>query len=139
MQTLQHDMQRMYQSKAGKGKRPWELPVMKVGMTEGTVFHQRFLTVTVNEMHEMCNIGVKYYAALHIFQQAEVKLGLTATPLLTSPKAWDFITSCRLKLTFYPGHLVNGSASWGTPLPHGGFFRRRKGGCSGSIEGQENG
>jgi superfamily II DNA or RNA helicase len=86
MQTLQHEMQLIHQSRAAKGKRPWEFPPMKCSTTEGTIFHQKFLTVTIDEMHDLRNIGIKYYGAMRIFQQAKVKLGLTATPLLTSPK-----------------------------------------------------
>lgn len=78
-------MNLVYQSKAGKGKRPWDLPAQK-GTTEGTLFHQRYLTVVIDEMHEMRNLGPRYYSGLRLFKQATVRLGLTGTPLLTAPK-----------------------------------------------------
>jgi hypothetical protein len=88
----------LYQSKLDKGKRPWELPRPKRLNTEGTVFHQRFLTITLDEMHTLRNLGIKYFAGLRLFHQGVVKLGLTGTPLLTSPRvrlsssATDFAT-----------------------------------------------
>jgi len=50
------------------------------------MFHQRYLTVTIDEMHELRNPGVKYFGALRLFQQAIFRFGLTGTPLLTSPR-----------------------------------------------------
>jgi hypothetical protein len=54
--------------------------------------------VTIDEVHEMRNVGVKYYAALRVMQQGMIKLALTATPLLTAPKVsiWIFKFGIRL-------------------------------------------
>jgi hypothetical protein len=80
-------MQRVYLSKQMKGSDPWELPEQRAGSgPEGTLFSQRYLTVVVDEVHYMRNIGVKYLSALRIFKQGVLKLALTATPLLTAPK-----------------------------------------------------
>lgn len=80
-------MQRIYDTKETKKKRPWELPPAKIRSTvQGTVFGQRFLSVTLDEAHTARNLGLNYYASLRVFQQAVVKLALTGTPLLTGPK-----------------------------------------------------
>jgi superfamily II DNA or RNA helicase len=81
-------MQRLYMSKQkNSGSDPWELPAQKSGRgPEGTLFSQRYLTVVIDEVHEMRNLGVKYFSALRIFKQGVLKLALTATPLLTAPK-----------------------------------------------------
>lgn len=80
-------MQRVYLSKQRKGSDPWELPEQKAGSEpEGTLFSQRYLTVVVDEVHHMRNIGIKYLSALRIFKQGALRLALTATPLLTAPK-----------------------------------------------------
>jgi len=52
----------------------------------GSLFDQHYLTVTIDEIHELRNPGVKHFAALRLFQQALVRFGLTGTPLLTVPK-----------------------------------------------------
>ncbi|KAF8869930.1 SNF2 family N-terminal domain-containing protein [Infundibulicybe gibba] len=83
--SLVSDFQRVYHSRVVGKKSPWTLP-QKHSPTDGTVFHQRFLTVTIDEAHGMRNIGLKYHAALRILQQASVKLVMTGTPLLTSVK-----------------------------------------------------
>jgi hypothetical protein len=85
MQSLQNEMQRIYRAKAEKSAMPWELPPRKQS-EEGTIFAQTFLTVTLDEGHEMRNLGVKYYSALRIFKQAKLKVILTGTPLVTAPK-----------------------------------------------------
>ena len=82
-------MQRVYSSKREKGAQPWEPPVQKRD-PEGTLFSQKYLTVVVDEVHEMRNVGAKYFSAMQIFKQGAIKLALTATPLLTSPKVRRF-------------------------------------------------
>ena len=72
-------------SKLARGKRPWEVPAAK-GSAEGTLFSLRYLSIIVDEMHNMRNPGQKYHSVLRIFQQGNVKLGLTGTPLLTAPR-----------------------------------------------------
>ncbi|THU81192.1 hypothetical protein K435DRAFT_809279 [Dendrothele bispora CBS 962.96] len=47
---------------------------------------KRFLTVNIDEAHEMRNVGVKYYAAMALCQKAQVKIAMTGTPLLMAPK-----------------------------------------------------
>ena len=82
-----NDMQRLYFSKQRKGSDPWDLPEQKNGCgPEGTLFFHRYLTVVIDEVHAMKNIGLKYFSALRIFRQGVLKLALTATPLLTGPK-----------------------------------------------------
>jgi hypothetical protein len=100
MQILHQEMQTLYQSKAAKGKRPWEFPAMKRSTTEGTIFDQSFLTMTFDELHEARVLGAKYYGVMRMFQQAKVKLGLTATPLLTSPKVRNFMRNDHLNSSF---------------------------------------
>jgi hypothetical protein len=80
-------MQRIYLSRPKKSKDPWVLPELKPGRgPQGTVFSERYLTVVIDEVHEMRNLGVKHFSALRIFKQGLLKLALTATPLLTAPK-----------------------------------------------------
>ncbi|KAM6490053.1 P-loop containing nucleoside triphosphate hydrolase protein [Amanita muscaria] len=79
------EMKRVYENEARKGQRPWEYPDQKRSL-DGSVFSQRFLTVVIDEAHEMRNMGNKHWATLRILEQATVRLILTATPLLTSPK-----------------------------------------------------
>lgn len=78
-------MSKAYRSKLSKGKRPWELPPKK-GSLDNTLFEQRFLSVSVDEIHQMRNPGTKHFGVLRIFQQAILKLAMTGTPLLTGPK-----------------------------------------------------
>jgi hypothetical protein len=86
-QSLQSEYSLVYQAKSVKGARPWQLPNKKLKGTEnGTVFSQRFLSVTFDEVHNVRNLGPKHYSCLRVFQQGIVKLALTATPLLTGPK-----------------------------------------------------
>jgi hypothetical protein len=66
-------------------KKPSELPE-RTRSLEGTLFSQNYLTVSLDEAHEMRNLGPKYYSALTALKQGRIKLALTATPLLTSPK-----------------------------------------------------
>ena len=73
---------------------------MKRSTAEGTIFGQSFLTATFDELHETRVVGLKYYSVMRMFQQAKVKLGLTATPLLTSPKVRDFIRNDNLNSSF---------------------------------------
>ncbi|THU88715.1 hypothetical protein K435DRAFT_305531 [Dendrothele bispora CBS 962.96] len=85
--SLQNEFTSVFLSKAKKGAQPWELPDLRKNATlEGTIFGQRFLTVNIDEAHEMRNIGVKYYAAMALCQKAQVKIAMTGTPLLTAPK-----------------------------------------------------
>jgi hypothetical protein len=79
-------MQRIYLSKQKKPAQPWDLPPAKKPDPEGTIFSQRFLTVVIDEVHEMRNLGLKYFSGLRLFKQGDLKLALTATPLLTAPK-----------------------------------------------------
>ncbi|KAJ3885134.1 P-loop containing nucleoside triphosphate hydrolase protein [Lentinula edodes] len=65
--------------------RPWQLPE-QTHDGSGTLFNQKFLTVTIDEAHEMRNVGIKYFAGMRALQLGAVKLVLTATPLLTSSK-----------------------------------------------------
>jgi hypothetical protein len=79
-QSLQNDMQRIYDTKETKKnmKRPWELPPLKIrSTTKGTVFGQSFLSVTLDEAHNARNLSLNYYASLRVFQQAIIKLALT--------------------------------------------------------------
>lgn len=87
-QSLLGDMQQLYKSRQKKGAQPWDLPELKPGggSPEVTLFSQRYLTVVVDEVHEMRNLGLKHLSGLRIFQQGTLKLALTATPLLTAPK-----------------------------------------------------
>ncbi|KAF9061747.1 hypothetical protein BDP27DRAFT_1452086 [Rhodocollybia butyracea] len=74
-------------------KKPSELPQRTRELKE-TLYHQEYLTVSLDEAHEMRNLGPKYYSALTALKQGRIKLALTATPLLTSPK--DLIAMGRL-------------------------------------------
>lgn len=78
-------MNHVYSSRVTNRQWPWELPKQK-RHTEGTIFHQKFLSITIDEIHEMRTLGTRHYAALRIMQQGTLKLGLTGTPLQTSPK-----------------------------------------------------
>ncbi|KAK7434927.1 hypothetical protein VKT23_019930 [Stygiomarasmius scandens] len=70
-----------------RSKSPWKLPRLKVGASlEGTIFGQNFLSATLDEGHDMRNIGSKYYAALALFRRALLRLLPTATPLQTAPQ-----------------------------------------------------
>lgn len=66
-------------------KKPSQLPEPTRSL-EGTLFNQKYLTVLLDEAHEMRNLGPKYFSALRALKQGGIKLALTATPLLTSPK-----------------------------------------------------
>ena len=80
-------MSKAYASKLAKGKRPWELPARKgLNSLDNTLFGQAFLSVSVDEVHQMRNAGTKHFGVLRIFQQAVLKLAMTGTPLLTGPK-----------------------------------------------------
>ncbi|KAF9060067.1 hypothetical protein BDP27DRAFT_1430479 [Rhodocollybia butyracea] len=86
--SLQNDFSRVYQSSRGASswtKKPSELPQRTRELKE-TLYHQEYLTVSLDEAHEMRNLGPKYYSALTALKQGRIKLALTATPLLTSPK-----------------------------------------------------
>ncbi|KAJ3963543.1 P-loop containing nucleoside triphosphate hydrolase protein, partial [Lentinula raphanica] len=72
-------------SAASASKTPWELPDPR-RPTKDTLFGQSYLTVIIDEAHEFRNVGLKYYGGLTIMKKALIKLVLTATPLLTSPK-----------------------------------------------------
>jgi SNF2 family DNA or RNA helicase len=78
-------MKLVHYNKMPKGSRPWDVPGVKQS-AEGTLFSQKYLTVTIDEAHHMRNLGAKHQAALRILQQACVRLILTGTPLLTGPK-----------------------------------------------------
>jgi TATA-binding protein-associated factor len=83
-------MQRLYQPKQKKGANAWDLPPLKGpedrSKLEGTLFGHRYLTVTIDEVHEMRNLGMKHFSALRVLLQGALRLALTATPLLTAPK-----------------------------------------------------
>lgn len=80
-------MSKAYASKPKAGKQPWELPARKgLNSLDNTLFGQHFLSVSVDEIHQMRNAGSKHYGVLCIYKQALVKIGLTGTPLLTGPK-----------------------------------------------------
>jgi TATA-binding protein-associated factor len=86
-------MQRIYDTKITKQitKQPWEIPPQKARSTvEGSIFGQRFLSVTLDESHTARNLGGNYLAALRVYQQGIIKLALTATPLHTGHKVWVF-------------------------------------------------
>ncbi|KAJ4463203.1 P-loop containing nucleoside triphosphate hydrolase protein [Lentinula lateritia] len=86
--SLQNDYSRISRQSLERGvltSRPWQLPE-QTHDGSGTLFHQKFLTVTIDEAHEMRNVGFKYFAGMRALQLGTVKLVLTATPLLTSPK-----------------------------------------------------
>ncbi|KIK51761.1 hypothetical protein GYMLUDRAFT_251819 [Collybiopsis luxurians FD-317 M1] len=94
--SLLNDFARAYQTSVPGGKatrEPWALPP-SFRPVEGTLFGQEFLTIILDEGHEMRNVGAKYYAALRAFKQGRINLILTATPLLTSPK--DLMAMARL-------------------------------------------
>ncbi|KAF8500014.1 P-loop containing nucleoside triphosphate hydrolase protein [Hysterangium stoloniferum] len=86
--SLQNEYQQLYKSRPERGKRSWELPNQKSSATtyDRTLFSQDWLTVSLDEAHEMRSIGVKYYSAFALFKQAVVKMTLTGTPLQTSPR-----------------------------------------------------
>jgi TATA-binding protein-associated factor len=82
-------MKLVRKAKPSKGARPWEAPALKWPGPEalnGTVFGQKYLTVTVDEAHQFRNIGTKQWAALELLDLAQVKILLTGTPLHTAPK-----------------------------------------------------
>lgn len=80
-------MGKAYSSKLTKGSKPWELPSRKkLFSLDDTIFSQNFLTVSVDEVHQMRNAGTKHFGVLRIYQQAKIKIALTGTPLLTGPK-----------------------------------------------------
>lgn len=68
---------------------------MHANSLDGTIFNGRYLSALLDEGHEMRNIGVKYYAALRALMQASIKVVLTATPLLTSPRVNKLLSVCR--------------------------------------------
>ncbi|GLB36948.1 putative aortic smooth muscle cell differentiation [Lyophyllum shimeji] len=71
--------------KAKRTARPWDSPKAKRSL-DRTIFGHQFLTVIVDEAHNMRNAGRKHTAALRLLQQATVRLIMTATPLHTSSK-----------------------------------------------------
>ncbi|KAF5331786.1 hypothetical protein D9758_018091 [Tetrapyrgos nigripes] len=94
--SLCNEFTSAFRTKADKTQRPWELPKQFVRSLDKTIFGQEFLTVTVDEMHLFRNLGARYYSVLALMQKAYVKLGLTGTPLHTSPKASDILSLGRL-------------------------------------------
>ncbi|KAF5343804.1 hypothetical protein D9758_016217 [Tetrapyrgos nigripes] len=104
--SLQNEYSSVFQAKAAKSKAPWELPARKPGGTlDGTIFAQEFLSVTVDEIHEMRNVNAKHYSVLALFNRSNVRIGLTGTPLLTAPKD---LTSLG-RLLSVPGFLTEES------------------------------
>ena len=88
-QSLVNEMQRIYDTKIMKEmmKRPWEIPLQKPRSTvQGSIFGQKYLSITLDEVHNAHNHGSCYLAALRVFQQSVIKLALTATPLHTGHK-----------------------------------------------------
>ncbi|THU90177.1 hypothetical protein K435DRAFT_864524 [Dendrothele bispora CBS 962.96] len=91
--SLQNEFSFVFKNKTSRSASPWQLPDRK-RKTEGTIFHQKFLSVSVDEMHLMRNVGIRHWSVLALLEQTTVKIGLTATPLLTSPK--DILSLGRL-------------------------------------------
>ncbi|KAF5359465.1 hypothetical protein D9756_003663 [Leucocoprinus leucothites] len=78
--------------KPGKNARPWIIPrLKKEGNLENTIFAQKFLTIVVDEAHQMRNAGNKHIATLRLLEQARIRLIMTATPLHTAPKDIAFM------------------------------------------------
>ncbi|THV02122.1 hypothetical protein K435DRAFT_853107 [Dendrothele bispora CBS 962.96] len=84
--SLQNDFTSAFRSKQDKGKDPWILPRRLSKPLDGMISEQQFLTVAIDELHQVKNIGTKYFSALALAKQASVTLGLTGTPLMTAPK-----------------------------------------------------
>ncbi|KAF8889787.1 P-loop containing nucleoside triphosphate hydrolase protein [Infundibulicybe gibba] len=85
--ALQSDFLSCYKAvNKARGRKPWDLPNIHNSDVSNTLFGQRYLTVTIDEIHHMRNVGVKYYACLRLREQTQIMLGLTATPLQTAPK-----------------------------------------------------
>uniref|UniRef100_A0A0W0GC69 Uncharacterized protein n=1 Tax=Moniliophthora roreri TaxID=221103 RepID=A0A0W0GC69_MONRR len=93
--SLQNEFQRVFSMVLPKPavRRPWELPE-QLQTLQGSLFEQSFLTIILDEAHEFRNLGAKHFAAMRIFQQAHIRLVVTATPLLTSHK--DLAAMARL-------------------------------------------
>lgn len=79
----------LYTTQRGSTTLPRELPERSPEYDDRlpfTLFHQEYLTVVIDEAQGLRNLGVKHLAAIHILQQAQVRLILTATPLQMSTK-----------------------------------------------------
>ncbi|KAJ3557756.1 hypothetical protein NP233_g11663 [Leucocoprinus birnbaumii] len=69
------------------GSQPWTIPDAKNAKSlNNTIFDQSFLTVVVDEAHQMRNPGAKHVATLRLLEQSVIRLIMTATPLLTGPR-----------------------------------------------------
>ncbi|KAJ3564157.1 hypothetical protein NP233_g8477 [Leucocoprinus birnbaumii] len=78
-----------------KNNPPWKAPPVKPTQSlKDTIFGQFFLSVIVDEAHQMRNLGNKHTSMLRLLQQAKVSLIMTATPIHTAPK--DIISMGRL-------------------------------------------
>lgn len=93
IQALKSEFTAFFASRTDKSRPPWELSTPVTDSLKGSIFGQKFLTVTVDEMHLMRNLGPMYYATLAIYNQATIRIGLTGTPLHTAPKV-SFLHVC---------------------------------------------
>lgn len=64
-----------------------------------TIYDLEFLNVCVDEVHQMRNKGVRYWAILGIRDRAVMVVATTATPLHTSPKVQCSPFPCELTLS----------------------------------------
>jgi len=73
--------------KQGQAARPWQIPDPKPRADIGSsVFGHHFLTVVIDEAHNMQDPGNKHIAILRVIQQTSIKLIMTAIPLHTAAK-----------------------------------------------------
>lgn len=93
LQMIQRDFHASYPSKAPgsrKGKLPWDFPPKMPQSPNKTLFNHTYYSVTIDEAHLFRNVGPKHFAALALFEHAQLRLVLTATPLHTSTKVSFF-------------------------------------------------
>ena len=117
-----------YRSTQEKGLRPWELPRRKLSTMEGTLFYLKYLTIIIDELHVMRNLGLKYFSGLRLFDQGLLKLGLTGTPLLTLTRV-SLLSSWRQHCSLtspLSGCCCDGASHWRTSLPDRSVMDRRK-------------
>ncbi|KAG6852776.1 hypothetical protein C0991_009199 [Blastosporella zonata] len=75
----------VHQRKKKKNARPWDIPESK-SSTSHTILGPQYLTIIVDESHQMRNAGNQQLAVLRLLHQAIIRIPMTATPLHTSPK-----------------------------------------------------
>ena len=106
------------------GSLPWALPpllplVHRADVSK-TLFGQNFLSITLDEAHNIRNYGAKHSAALAILDRSVIRLILTATPLQTGTKvcAPVFLTILHASNDTIIGSGRNGPLNGNTALPH---------------------